>query len=250
MLPELEVSFLVTKGWGLAPCTLEQGGDGGTEQAREKCFSALSAGLCASSALECGLSTRPPASTFRFLCSIPIPWSTAHCISALPASLPLLPLSIESPFGHFVSLSGFLPVSLGFSAFPLERPMRTGVLCHPLLNSQCPRQYLAHSRYLANICQMNSLCKSFKFFFSLSSFLHTFCPSLCPLLALSVCVKSLESCLTLCDPIALTVAHQVPLSMGFSRKEYWSELPCPPPRDLPDPGIEPRSLMSPALAGS
>jgi len=37
--------------------------------------------------------------------------------------------------------------------------------------------------------------------------------------------------------------------MGFSRKEYWSELPCPPPTDLPDPGIEPRSLMSPALAG-
>ena len=37
-----------------------------------------------------------------------------------------------------------------------------------------------------------------------------------------------------------TVAHQAPLSMGFSRKEYWSELPCPSP-GLPDPGIEPRS---------
>ena len=37
--------------------------------------------------------------------------------------------------------------------------------------------------------------------------------------------------------------------MGFSRQEYWSELPCPPSRDLPDPGIEPASLMSPALAG-
>jgi len=37
--------------------------------------------------------------------------------------------------------------------------------------------------------------------------------------------------------------------MGFSRHEYWSGLPCPPPRDLPDPGIEPVSLMSPALAG-
>ena len=33
-----------------------------------------------------------------------------------------------------------------------------------------------------------------------------------------------------------TVAHQVPLSMGFSRQEYWSGLPCPPPRDLPDLG--------------
>ena len=46
-----------------------------------------------------------------------------------------------------------------------------------------------------------------------------------------------------------TVAHQAPLSMGFSRKEYWSGLPCPPPGDLPDSGIEPVSLTSPALAG-
>ena len=46
-----------------------------------------------------------------------------------------------------------------------------------------------------------------------------------------------------------TVAHQAPLSTGCFRQEYWSGLPCPPPGDLPDPGIEPGSLMSPALAG-
>ena len=46
-----------------------------------------------------------------------------------------------------------------------------------------------------------------------------------------------------------TVDHQAPLSMGFSRQEYWSGLPCPPPGDPPNPGIEPWSLMSPALAG-
>ena len=46
-----------------------------------------------------------------------------------------------------------------------------------------------------------------------------------------------------------TVARQVPLSMEFSQQEYGSELPCPPPGDLPDPEIEPGSLMSPALAG-
>ena len=46
-----------------------------------------------------------------------------------------------------------------------------------------------------------------------------------------------------------TVPCPAPLSMGFSRQEYRSGLPCPPPRDLPDPGIEPVSLMSPALAG-
>ena len=38
-----------------------------------------------------------------------------------------------------------------------------------------------------------------------------------------------------------TVAHQAPLSMGFSRQEYWSGLPFPSPGDLPDPGIEPGS---------
>ena len=46
-----------------------------------------------------------------------------------------------------------------------------------------------------------------------------------------------------------TVARLAPLSMGFSRQEYWSELPCPPPGDLSHPGIEPASLTSPALAG-
>ena len=44
------------------------------------------------------------------------------------------------------------------------------------------------------------------------------------------------------------VARQAPLSMGFSRQEYWSGLPSPPPGDLPDLGIKPASLMSPALA--
>ena len=43
-----------------------------------------------------------------------------------------------------------------------------------------------------------------------------------------------------------TVAHQAPLSMGFSRQEYWRGLVLPSPGDLPDPGIEP---VSPALAG-
>ena len=45
------------------------------------------------------------------------------------------------------------------------------------------------------------------------------------------------------------IAHQAPLSVGFSRQEYWSGLSCPPPEDLLDPGMEPRSLDSPVLAG-
>ena len=50
---------------------------------------------------------------------------------------------------------------------------------------------------------------------------------------------------------SLTVAHQVTLSVGFSRQEYWSEFPFISPGDRPDPRIkiEPASLVSPALAG-
>ena len=48
-----------------------------------------------------------------------------------------------------------------------------------------------------------------------------------------------KSCPSLAIP--WTVAHQAPLSMGFSRQEYWSRLPRPSPGDLPDSGIEPGS---------
>ena len=47
----------------------------------------------------------------------------------------------------------------------------------------------------------------------------------------------------------LTIARQAPLSMGFSRKEYWTGLPCPSPGDLPDPGIKPVSLTFLVLVG-
>ena len=48
-----------------------------------------------------------------------------------------------------------------------------------------------------------------------------------------------QLCLTLCNP--RTIAHEAPLSMGFSRPEYWSGLLFPSPGDVPNPGIEPRS---------
>ena len=62
------------------------------------------------------------------------------------------------------------------------------------------------------------------------------------------CILSLFSHVRL-FVVLWTIAHQVLLSMGFSRKEYWSGLPCPSPGDLPNPGTEPTSLMFPALAG-
>ena len=55
-----------------------------------------------------------------------------------------------------------------------------------------------------------------------------------------------KSWLTLATP--WTVACQAPLSMGFSKQEYWSGLTFPPPGDLPDPGIEPRSSASKAYS--
>ena len=61
-----------------------------------------------------------------------------------------------------------------------------------------------------------------------------------------VCAKLLQSCLFV---IPWTVAHQGPLLVEFSRQGYWSGLPFPSPGHLPDLGIEPVSLMSPALAG-
>ena len=49
--------------------------------------------------------------------------------------------------------------------------------------------------------------------------------------------------------VQLSETSQSPLSMGFSRQEYWSGFTCPPPEDLPDPGIELMSPVSPTLAG-
>ena len=60
-----------------------------------------------------------------------------------------------------------------------------------------------------------------------------------------------QSCPTLCDPMDCslrlfatpwTVAYQAPLSMGLFRQEYWKGLPCPPPRDFPNPGTGPVSV--------
>ena len=62
-----------------------------------------------------------------------------------------------------------------------------------------------------------------------------------------VCAKLLQLCPTLCDPLNCTPTRL--LSTESSRQEYWSGLPCHPPRDLLDQGIELAPFMSPALAG-
>ena len=66
--------------------------------------------------------------------------------------------------------------------------------------------------------------------------------------AACVCVLSLFSRVQLCATL-WTVAYQAILSVEFSRQEYCSGLPCPLPGDIPNQGIKPMSLTSPALAG-
>ena len=66
-------------------------------------------------------------------------------------------------------------------------------------------------------------------------------------LSLQTTMEDMHVCMLSCfSPVRLfatllTVAHQAPLSMGFSRQEYWGGLPFPSPGDLPDSGVEPRS---------
>ena len=59
--------------------------------------------------------------------------------------------------------------------------------------------------------------------------------------------KLLQSCPTLWDPMNCSLPTGLLCLWGFLRQEYWSGLPCPPPEDLPDPGIEPVSPVAPAL---
>ena len=68
----------------------------------------------------------------------------------------------------------------------------------------------------------------------------TVCWSLLSNSVSQLCVQVTQPCVTPCDP--WTAARQVPLSMRFSRQEYWRGLPFPFPGDRPNPGVEPRSL--------
>ena len=66
------------------------------------------------------------------------------------------------------------------------------------------------------------------------------------------CLGKAHSCVLRCVQLSeppSTAARQAPLSMEFSKQEYWSGLPFPSPGDLPNPGIKPASPASPALAG-
>ena len=78
--------------------------------------------------------------------------------------------------------------------------------------------------------------------------LHSWSPPQCPNLTTEcACAWSLRSCVTLCSPVDCSPPGSS--DHRFFRQDYWSRLPFPPPVDLPNSGIEPTSLASPALAG-
>ena len=107
---------------------------------------------------------------------------------------------------------------------------RIGIPLYLKNNSFFPQFLKQSSSYLPQVKKKQTKTPQRLFY------LIVFCYPLLP----TVCVLSRFSRVQLLATL-WTVAHQVPLSMGFSRQEYWSGLPCPPLGDLPKPGIEPRS---------
>ena len=128
-------------------------------------------------------------------------------------------------------------------------------ICH---FTSCMNTHNDYSNNTLFMCLLISAFPKTCFLMSLSPFIYTIRVTLgnslktCPFLRvrsnMCTCMLNCFNCLWL-SVTPWTVARQAPLSMGFSRQEYWNGFPCPPPGDLPDLGIEPVSLTSPALGG-
>ena len=78
----------------------------------------------------------------------------------------------------------------------------------------------------------------------LAVFAVYFCSVCCRAFPEGECVCVLSPSVTSDSLTLWNIAHQATLSMGLSRQEYWNRLPCPPPRDIPDPGFKPESFVS------
>ena len=100
-------------------------------------------------------------------------------------------------------------------------------------------------KVFSHYCCKCTFCP-FLFFWKRNTVVFFFFFPLCPISPM--CVLSCFSRVPL-FATTWTIARQAPLSMGFSKQEYWSGLPWPPPWDLSNPGIKPTSLLSPALVG-
>ena len=132
-------------------------------------------------------------------------------------------------------------LSLLFSLSVMSKSLQPHALQHVRLpcpspssraySNSCPLSWWCHPTISSSVVPFSSCLQSFPAPGSLSA-INDIC--------MKVKVLVTQSCPTLCHP--WTVAHQAPLSMGFSRQEYWRGQPFPSPRDLPDPGVKPKSL--------
>ena len=141
-----------------------------------------------------------------------------------------------SPFILSIALGIGKPYGADRLGVIKQIPLFTGACLRPAPLLQATFWYLHTHTHVSTKCEQNLM---WSFTYQQAPQFHT---------QWGTCVLSCFSCVW---PFATpwTVAHQDPLSMGLSRQEYWSGLPWPPSGDLPDPRMEPASLMPSALAG-
>ena len=131
---------------------------------------------------------------------------------------------------QIISLKGRGAFSMKFLAFMLPRLWRDDRNSHLKIETSCSRWQYTKVRLAQNCLCWTVIWGEIR----LTLVFLAFVVGLCRLLSR-----------VRLHATPWTVAHQAPLSMGFSRQEYWGGLPCPPPGDLPDPGIEPGSPALP-----
>ena len=144
------------------------------------------------------------------------------------AHIKALQMHVHAHNWHVSPLSTWCP-SLTISLAPLLYPSSLSFLS-VLFSSSHKYLIISNAKHICHLCFFGTCQRGFLGSHILSSRLSRFSSHAC------MHAKSLQSCLSVCDPMDCS------LSMGFSRQECWSRLPCPPPGDLPDPGIEPTSL--------
>ena len=167
--------------------------------------------------------------------------SKFYCFS-LPSKYWQIPKSEKFPDAFTVQGQGSIP---GLRELRSHKP-------HSMAKKK--KKNLSNSNHFSQLLLLSPL----SYLISIAVMPPYWFPCYCPMLsthysqgsmqAMCHAVLSCFSCVQLFVTL-WTIAHQAPLSVGFSRQEYWNGLPCPPPRDLPNPGIEPTSFTSPALAG-
>ena len=188
-----------------------------------------------------GSGTRLPASVRVLTAAFPRPLpSPGHLLLGPHASLSPAPYAMESSWSPWPSLDCALSLA------PL--PKRQGLLAPAFPADRFPHP--EEGGEVSSCCrgQCQHMASSSFPLVSWKSQVAGWCPLFSPAGPALVLVHMLSRVRFLVTP--RTVARHAPLSVGFFRQEYYSGLPFPPAGDLPDSGVEPASLASPALAGS